>query len=492
MVLSSDSHSNFERVLSKKDITALAFGAMIGWGWVVLTGEWIRTAGMMGAITAFALGGIMVLFVGLTYAELTSAMPKCGGEHVFSHRALGSNASFVCTWAIILGYVSVVAFEAVAFPTVLEYLFSSYLKGYMYTIAGYDVYLSWVLVGSASSIIITVVNYFGVKTAAFLQGVVTFLIACIGITLFGGATFNGYAQNAGPLFVNGKSGIFAVAVMTPFMYVGFDVIPQAAEEINVPFKMIGKIIVMSVVMAVAWYVMIIYSVSSSLGADQIASSGLVTADAMKAVFGGSSMASKIVILGGIGGILTSWNSFFVGGSRAIYAMAESGMLPSFLARLHPKYKTPVNAIVLIGALSTFAPLLGRSMLVWLGNAGGLAIVVSYLMVSISFVVLRKKEPEMPRPYRVKKGMFVGITAVVLCALMVLIYLPGGPASLIWPYEWGIILGWCVLGVVFYIWAKTMSSRQRIDCTETGKKVEMEKAFAQNKSQYSKMASFEND
>lgn len=454
--MSSDSDSNFDRVLSKKDVLALAFGAMIGWGWVVLTGEWIKMAGMLGAMIAFALGGILVLFVGLTYAELTSAMPKCGGEHVFSHRALGYNASFVCTWAIILGYISVVAFEAVAFPTVLEYLFPSYLSGYLYTIADYDVYFSWVLVGSVSSILITVINYFGVKTAAFIQGVVTFLIACVGIILFTGSVANPAVREVGSLFINGKSGIFAVAVMTPFMYVGFDVIPQAAEEINMPFKAIGKIIVLSVVMAVGWYAMIIYSVSSSLSIAQIQSSGLVTADAMSAIFGGSPWAAKLVILAGIGGILTSWNSFFVGGSRAIYAMAESGMLPKFLAKLHPKHKTPINAIILIGTLSTLAPFLGRSMLVWLSNAGGLTIVISYLMVSISFLVLRKNEPDMPRPYRVKHGKFVGAMAVILCTSMVLIYLPGGPAQLCWPYEWGIILGWAALGAGFFFWTKLTS------------------------------------
>src|SRR5690554_3046311 len=143
----SKNAENFERVLNTKDVLALAIGAMIGWGWIVLAGTWIRTAGSLGAMLAFVIGGIMIIFVGLTYSELTSAMPECGGEHVFSYRALGWNASFVCTWSIILGYVSVVAFEAVAFPTVLEYLVPSYVQGYMYTIAGYDVHLTWLLVG---------------------------------------------------------------------------------------------------------------------------------------------------------------------------------------------------------------------------------------------------------------------------------------------------------------------------------------------------------
>ncbi|EJO5346273.1 APC family permease [Clostridium botulinum] len=458
------SNENFERVLSKKDIIALAFGAMIGWGWVVLTGEWIRKAGSMGAILAFTMGGIMILFVGLTYAELTASMPKCGGEHVFSYRALGRNASFICTWAIILGYVSVVAFEAVAFPTVLEYLFSSsYLKGYMYTIAGYDVYASWIIIGSVSSIIITVVNYFGVKPAAFMQAVVTFMIACVGLALFAGSMFNGNMQNIKPAFIDGGKGILSVAVMTPFMYVGFDVLPQAAEEINVPFKKIGKIIVLSVIMAIVWYAMIIYSTSRALNASEIASSNLVAADAMQKVFGNNPLASKVLILAGIGGILTSWNSFFMGGSRAIYSMAESDMLPHFLAKLHPKYKTPTNAIILIGVISTFAPLLGRNMLIWLSNSGGFTIVISYLTVAISFLVLRKKEPDMPRPYKIKAGKFVGVTAVVLSLGMLLMYLPGFPSGLVWPYEWGIIITWFALGGLAYLFASYKTKgKVRID------------------------------
>ena len=120
----NEKDSKFSRVLSKKDVLVLSFGAMIGWGWIVLAGHWITTAGSLGAIIAFAIGGIMVLFIGLTYAELTSMMPKCGGEHVFSHRALGRTMSFICTWSIILGYVAVVAFVATSLPIVTEYIFT--------------------------------------------------------------------------------------------------------------------------------------------------------------------------------------------------------------------------------------------------------------------------------------------------------------------------------------------------------------------------------
>lgn len=452
---SSGSSQEFQKVFSKKDIFALAFGAMIGWGWVVLAGDWIMTAGALGAILAFGIGGIMVLFVGLTYAELTAALPESGGVSVFTQRALGWKASFFSSWAIVLGYVSVVAFEAVAFPAVMEYFVGdSYLQGYLYTVSGYDIYASWLAVGVLCSIAITVINYFGAKNVAIVQGAVTLLITIVGVALFGGSLTNGSAANADPLFVGGLPGILSVAVMTPFMFMGFDVIPQAAEEMNVPHKKIGKIMLLSVVMAVLWYVMIIFAVSFALPASSIAASPLVTADAMGTLFNGSKLATQILILAGLGGIITSWNAFFMGGSRAIYAMAEKKMLPSFLGRLHPKYGTPTNAILLIGAITTLSPLFGKIMMVWLVNAGSFAVVIAYMMVAISFLVLRFKEPELHRPYDVKHWKFVGTTAILMAVFMLIMCLPGMPAALSWPYEWFIIIGWFSLGLVLFLYAST--------------------------------------
>lgn len=445
-------NDKFERVLSRKDILVLAFGAMIGWGWVVMAGTWIKEAGSVGAMLAFALGGLMVIFVGLTYAELTSAMPKVGGEHVFSYRAMGVGPSFLCTWAIILGYVSVVAFEAVALPTVVDYLIPNYQKGYLWTIAGWDVYANWAAIGIIGSIILTIVNYLGIKFASFVQLVFTALIGIVGIMFFSGALFNGSTAHMEPFFVGGMNGFFTVLIMVPWMFVGFDVIPQAAEEINLPYKTIGKVLIFSVALAALWYILVCFGVGRALTVSQMEASQLVTADAMAAVFGGS-WAGKLLIIGGIGGIMTSWNAFYIGGSRAIYAMAHAKMLPGFLANLHPKYKTPTNAILLIGAFSTLAPLLGRSSLVWLVDAGGLGIIIAYLFVSISFLILRQREPNMSRPFRAGKSNVIGYLAVAMSFGFTVLYLPGSPSTLVWPYEWAMVLGWTILGLVFYLWAR---------------------------------------
>ena len=440
------SGGQFVRVIRRREVLALAFGAMIGWSWVALTGNWIDRAGSVGAMLAFILGGIAVILVGLTYAELASAMPQAGGEHVYSHRALGPVASFICTWAILLGYVSVVAFEAVALPTVADYLVPGFSRGYLWTIAGWDVQLTWVLVGIVAAVVMTGINIIGIRTAAKLQLLVTTLVLAVGILLIGGAGVAGSTDNMQPLFDNGAKGLLGVLVMVPFMFVGFDVIPQSAEEVDIPFSEIGRTLMISIVMAVLWYVLIIAAVSMGLPESARAASSLPTADATAAVFGGS-WAANLLVVAGIGGILTSWNAFLIGGSRALYALARAGQLPRSLGALHPRYNTPHNAVLLIGALSVMAPLFGRPALVWLVDAGGLGIVIAYAFVAWSFLVLRKREPEMPRPYEVRHGRLIGTAALVLSLGIALLYLPGSPAALIWPYEWLIVIGWVLLGAV---------------------------------------------
>ena len=454
--------SEFNKVLNAWDILVIAFGAMIGWGWVVSTGGWIEKGGVIGAALGFAIGGIMIFFVGLTYAELTAAMPQCGGEHVFSYRAMGATGSFICTWMIVLGYVSVACFEACAFPTIITYLWPGFLKGYMYTVAGFDIYASWLITAIVIAFLIMMINIVGAKTAAILQTVLTCIIGGAGILLIVASVINGTVDNLdGQIFAGTTTGvnikaIIGVAAMSPFYFIGFDVIPQAAEEINVPPKKIGNILILSVVLAVIFYAFVIIAVGFVMNPGDIIASqeatGLVTADAMAAAFNTKIMA-KVIIVGGMCGIVTSWNSFLLGGSRAMYSMAESYMIPKFFAKLHPKHKTPVNALILIGILTMLAPFAGRKMLVWISDAGNFGCCFAYCMVALSFMILRKKEPDMPRPYKVPCYKFFGTMAVIMSGFMVAMYcIPGSGGNLILQ-EWLMVLGWSALGVVFYVVCK---------------------------------------
>ena len=457
--MANNTNSDFNKVLRTRDVLMIAFGAMIGWGWVVSSGQWIQTGGAIGTAIGFLIGGLMIYLVGLTYAELTTAMPKCGGEQNFSYAAFGPAGSYICTWALVLSYIGVVCFEACSFATIMQYVVPGFLQGYLYTVAGYDVYASWVAVAIIASALIVYIQYIGTKKAAKLQNILTCIIAGVGLLLVAGSAVTGDMNNlGGQEFVGDNGGdiisnILKVAIMTPFFLFGFDVIPQAAEEINMPLKRLGKLMIASIGMAVVFYAMIVVAIGYVMSPEQIAASmadtGMVTADAIAIAFSNEAM-TKVLIIGGLCGIVTTWNSFLIGGSRVIFSMSKARMLPKVFSKLHPEYNTPWVAILFLGVLSMIAPLFGRVMLVWIVDAANFACCLAYCMVALSFLRLRKTKPNMARPFRVKSGKLIGSLAVLMSGFMALMYMiPGTNCSLTWQ-EWIIVGGWAFIGILMAI------------------------------------------
>lgn len=453
--MTSDPHTvekplQLKRALSTLDSYALGFGAMIGFGWVVLTGGWLEDAGTLGAVIALTTGGLIMMVVALVYAELTSAMPKAGGEHHYLMRGLGARWSFAGSWGITGGYVTIVAFEAVALPRTIGYVFPGINQGFLWSAFGSDVYLLWALIGSLAAVAITAINYVGIKAAGILQTFVILFLLIVGALLIFGSGLNGSVSNMEPFFTN-TAGIFTVLIVVPFLFVGFDVIPQTAEELRMSPRKIGKLIVVSVAIATAWYIMTALTTASSMPLDQLLDSELATADAMGALFGGQLMAN-VLIAGGVAGIITSWIAMLIGASRLMYAMGKAGMLPRWFSKIHPRHQTPSNAILFIGGLSVLAPFLGAGALGWLVDSGSPSIVFTYLMVCVVFLKLRRKEPGMDRPFTTGRGSLgtaIGILGVVLTAALLSLYIPGMPAS-IHPVSYLLLTGWWVLGMVFLL------------------------------------------
>ena len=452
------STTRFAKVLKTREVVTLGFGAMIGWSWVLMTGVWLSSAGTTGTLIAFTLGGLAICLIGLTYSELASAMPRAGGEHVYTHRALGPNFSFLCTWALLFSYINVCLFEAVALPAAVEYLFPEIRVGTLWNVLGADVDIGFVIVGVAGTALVTWANYVGIKTASLAQTIVTILIVLSGLLLISGATLFGEPENTMHFVEPAISGIMVVLIMVPGMLVGFDVIPQSAEEIDLKPQKIGLLLIVSVICAVIWYVAISGAVGLAIPYSEVSQSNMATADAASNLWGGS-WAGVILVLGGIGGILTSWNAFIVGASRVIFALSESGRIPKVFSKIHPKYQTPYVAILSLGILSAAATLFGRTILVWLINTGSFAVTVAFLLVAISFLVLRKKEPEMERPFRVTHPNLVGYGAVFLSLGLLSAFFPWSPSALAWPEEWSTLLIWTTLGLLILFYSKKNSTNQ---------------------------------
>lgn len=450
-----EQEGTFVKALGSLDALFIGFGAMIGFGWITLTGGWIDSAGTVGALLAMICGGILMALVGLVYSELVAAMPQAGGEHNYLLRGLGPRASMIGSWAIAGGYIAVVLFEAVSTPTTAAYIFPELEQIRLWSITGFDVHLTWALTGSIAALVIMWINIRGVKLAGLVQTWVVCFLILMAVLLLGGSAIGGDPANLQPHFTGGAVGFVAVLGAVPFLFVGFDVIPQSAEEIDIPPRKIGRLVVVSVFMAVAFYVAIIVSTSMALPASELTGLKLVTADAFAALTG-SAVWGKVVIAGGLAGIITSWIAFLMGASRLLWAMANSGMLPRWFGKMHPRHRTPVNALLFIGVLSAIAPFFGAPMLNWAVDASSPMIVLTYGLVAVTFVILRRTQPQMDRPLRIggkgRGGVVIGAVAAVLCAALLLVYIPGlTPISVTLAWQSYLMLGvWLLAGVVLML------------------------------------------
>ena len=132
--------------------------------------------------------------------------------------------------------------------------------------------------------------------------------------------------------------------------------------------------------------------------------------------------------------------------------SDLGMLPAWFGTLHPKYRTPANALYFIGGLSLIAPFFGENMLTWLVDSGAPSIIIAYFMVSVIFIVLRRRDPGMARPLRIggrgRGGELIGWTALVLTGALFSVYLPGMPSALGWQ-PWLIFAIWWGIGALFF-------------------------------------------
>lgn len=434
------------KTLKRGDIWAFAFGSIVGWGWVMLAGGWVANAGTGGAIIAMLIASVLCGLVGMAYAELTPALPMAGGSMVWAYRAGGYGFSWFSGWAIAFAYVAVAAWEGPAFASAISYLFPVPEVGLLYNVAGYDVYIPWLLISLAGTAFTMFCHYRGMKFTAIFNTIAAIALVVGGLVFFVGGITLGDIANAAPAIRNGFPGITMVLLAAPAMFVGFDVIPQASEEMDYPIRQVGILVLFAIGLGALWYILMILGVAFAAPQSVLANASIPLADAASYVFN-NKIFGYIIIVAGIGGILTSWNAMFVGATRVLFAMSRAKMLPPVFGKLNPKTKAPTAAITLVGVLGIISPFLGKNALGWFVNASSFGTVVAYLTVVISFIILKKKEPELHRPFKAPGGMFTGILALGACIFFIILYLPIGPGSLVWPYEWGMVALWVVIGVI---------------------------------------------
>lgn len=447
-----DNRSSLSKVFGRIDVFAIGFGTMVGWTWVMMATTWLTRAGFWGTIIAFAVGTLIIMGVGAAYGELASALPLAGGEVVYIYRAMGGKAAWIVGWIMTFAYLGVAAWEGIALATAVDSVLPLGRFVPLWDIAGYTVHLSWAAVGMLGAVVMLLLNLFDSRPAVIFQVMGTAAVVFIALLLFfGGITF-GSIDNIGENF-HSVDGFFYVFFMIPSMLIGFDVIPQSAEEMNIPPRAIGKMALMCIIFSAVWYLIVIAGLALSAPVEVRMSGVVPAADVISYVYRNDTFG-QILVLGGILGILTSWNGFFMGATRLLFALGRAKLLPEIFGKVHPKYRTPWAATILVGTICITAPLLGRNALTWFIDTSTFCSLFAYCCVCLAFVLLRKYEPDLYRPFKVRFGMPIEILVTFVALLYFCIYVEDTLTNASSSYNELILIGvWMILGLIMALWAK---------------------------------------
>ena len=225
-----------QRQLKLRNLFSLSFGSIIGVGWITVLGAWMAQAGSVGTIIAFLVGGIVMLMIGLCYAEVAAMYPVSGGEVAYLYEMYGVRTSFLAGWFLALNYIALTGFEAISVGWLLSAMFPGIEGPVMYTVLGTDVHLVGLLAGLAIMVLITAINYRGAKSTASFQDMMTYALLLVSAVFIIAGIAWGDPANLEPHLVEIRPGagvwigILAVMATTPFWFSGFDTIPQAMGE----------------------------------------------------------------------------------------------------------------------------------------------------------------------------------------------------------------------------------------------------------------------
>lgn len=234
---SQTDRKELKKTMSPAEVWALAVGAIIGWGCFVLPGtRFLPDAGPLGTCLAFLIGGGLLCTVALCYSILIKVYPVAGGSFTYAYVGFGTRAGFICGWALVLGYLCVIAANGTALALLSRFVLPGVFDvGYLYTVAGWDVYAGELAMMSAFFIFFGYMNFRGMDMASSLQLILAFALAGGVLVLILGsvATETSHVDNLFPLFAEGRSPVacvLSILAITPWLFVGFDTIPRPLKN----------------------------------------------------------------------------------------------------------------------------------------------------------------------------------------------------------------------------------------------------------------------
>src|SRR5881409_181896 len=444
---------SLKRALGALNLTLLGIGAIIGTGIFVLTGTVAAVNAGPAVVLSFILAGIASIFAALCYSEFASLVPMAGSAYTYGYATLGEIFAWIIGWDLVLEYALGAVTVAIGWSGyVVSFLKDigitvppalSAARGTVVTLAdGSTITAIFNLPAVIISAIITTLLVIGIKESANVNNVIVFVKVAVVLLFIGGAAHAINPANWHPFIpppegpgLYGWSGVMTGAAIVFFAYIGFDAVSTAAQEAKNPQKDMPVGIIGSLLICTALYILV-----SGIATGVMSYKELNVPDpiAVAADRAGLGWMASLIKLGAIAGLSSVILVMLLGQSRVFYSMARDGLLPPVINKIHPKFQTPYITSIVTGIVVAFfaaiLPIRDAASLVSIGT------LLAFVIVSVGILVLRVREPNLPRVFKTPWVWFVA-PAGALSAAYLMKSLP--------PVTWERLGIWFVIGMVIY-------------------------------------------
>ena len=401
------------------------FGWNYGWG----------VAGTVGFLIATLIITVLYITFVFSFTELTTSIPQAGGPFAYSYRALGPLGALVAGYATLIEFLLATPAIAFALGNYIHFLYPA-------------VPVLWTAIGSY--VIFTLINLLGIKESAVFTLIVTILavgelLIYLGIVAPAFKVEN-FMHNSMPF---GWGGVFAALPFAMWLYVCIEGVAMVAEEVKDPSRSIPKGYISGILTLMLLAIGVMVFTGGITDWQRLTAIDYPLPESIGIVLGKNNSITKLFAGIGLFGLIASFHSIIISYSRQLFALARSGYLPRFLSALSPKYQTPHWSLIVGGGLGVVAVCLGKTdQLVILSVLGA---AVMYIMSMISLFILRKKEPNLNRPFKVPFYPWFPAIALILSLLALF--------AIIWYNGWLSLLFFGGLAIIILIFVAMGKHKQ---------------------------------
>ncbi len=470
--------------LSPMHVWAIAFGCVVGWGSFINPGKkFLPNSGVGGTAIAMFMGALVMMIIALSYAYMVPKYPKAGGEFTFTKMCFGKNSAFLCGWFLAAAYLTNVPMNSTAIGLIVDGLdgASDILKfGFHYQIAGFDVWAGEMFFAMAILIVFGLLNIIGVKKAGVVQTILACLLAfsVAALTVAALLSDKTAVANMAPwwgfnrseavaAFTNGAyqsidqfahsgslgiaSAILATFAIAPWAYVGFDTIPQAAEEFKFSYRKVSLIMFVAILFGC-----FVYTANNTIAAAALTNWPELIIEADSTPWLLLAAAERLLgtpgkVLVGLAvscAVLSGIMGFYLASSRLMYSMSRDGYLPEWFGRIDSRFGTPKNAILFCILISLSGPVLGREALGWFVDMAAIGASIGYFYTSAATLVTLKRYKDGSALLKVMA--VTGVSFSVIFMILQLVPIPGLSGVHFGKESYIMLLVWTAIGAVFYL------------------------------------------